>query len=106
MNTTADQAFVPVFSFQKYVIDRIVVTDATVSLTNAVGGIYGAASKTNPVLVAADQKYSGLNTITAVINPPIILNGQQVMTVSPIFSLTTAQGVPSTANIFLMGIGG
>lgn len=105
MNTTADQAIAIASGITKYIIRRIVVTNASTSLTTAAGGVYGAAAKSAPVIVAATQVYSALTasakfkdlTLEAVV-------GTDILTATTIyFSLTTPQGGAATASIFVFG---
>lgn len=104
MNTTADQPFVAAFPIGSYVIDRIVIGQASISLTNATGGLYTGAGKTGDVIVNAGQAYQGLAVPTDQINPYIMMGGQKILSAPPIMSLTAAQGVAATANIFVMGV--
>jgi hypothetical protein len=109
MNVTTDQAIAlseygldPAYT--KLYVDRIVVTNASVSLTTAVGGVYTAASKGGTALVANTQAYSGLTAATLAIEltlaaaRPIITPPGSVY-----FSLTTAQGAAATADIYVFG---
>lgn len=102
-NSTADQAITGLPA--KYVMRRIVVTNASVSLTTAAGGIYTAASKGGTVVVAAAQAYSALTaagkfkdlTLEAVV-------GTDVLTATTLYlSLTTAQGAPATGDVYIFG---
>ncbi len=110
MNATTDQAFVPYLwtPGSTYLIERIRVVNASTSLTLAAGGIYTAASKAGNALVAAGQAYSTLTgpTIGLDLTVAAVGNGQQ--TVTPILSLTTAQGAAATADFYIYGsiIGG
>jgi hypothetical protein len=101
MNSTADQTFVPVQPFTNYVITSIVATNASTSLTLAVGGIYQSVSKAGTPIVAATQVYSGLTTTSKVVNPTVNLT--DVQTVTPILSLTVAQGSTATADLRIYG---
>ena len=101
MNTTADQAIA--ISATKYLIPRILVTNASTSLTLAAGGFYPAASKGGTPLVAAIQAYSGLTGSTLAID--LTMAGLlTVFTQSTLyFALTTGQGGAATADIHLLG---
>lgn len=101
MNTTSDQTIA--IDSTKYIVDKIIVTNASLSLTLAAGGIYTAASKGGTAVIAAVQVYSALtgsgkyvaltNAVTA-----------DVLTAAQLFlSLTTAQGSASTADIYIFG---
>lgn len=108
-NITTDQAvalslFGLAAAGTKCYVDKIIVANASVSLTTAAGGFYSAASKGGSAIVAAGQAYSGLTAATLAIeltigvrlvqsaNPPVIF-----------FSLTTGQGSAATADIYVFG---
>jgi len=104
-NTTVDQAMQQAFQFTKCTLQFVSINGATIPLTTAKGGIYTAPSKGGTVILPATQSYAGLSSATDVINPPIMISGQQIMTPSVVyFSLTTPQGATATANISLMGL--
>ena len=107
MNTTADQLFVPAFAFTNYIIDRIIVTNVSTSLTLAAGGIYTTTAKGGTAIVSAAQVYSGLTGATKVMNATVAAAGQDLMTALNLYlSLTTAQGGAATADFYIMGIAG
>ena len=64
MNSTADQQITMFSNPSKFILRRIVVTNASVSLTTAAGGVYTAASKGGTAVVAAAQAYSSLTAST------------------------------------------
>lgn len=104
MGVTTDQALVKEFDFAAFVIDKILVTNASTSLTTAVGGVYGAPSKAAPILVSAAQTYAALTATDSVLNPSLTSAALKRMTGAAIYlSLTTAQGTPATADIYIMG---
>lgn len=104
MNTTADQAFTKLGAFTNYNITSIIVTNVSTSLTLAAGGIYGAASKSVPIIVAAAQVYSGLTGATVILNPTIAAGGLALLSASGLFlSLTTGQGGAATADFYICG---
>lgn len=105
MNSTADQQLSQAFSFSRYIIKEIVVTNASTSMTTAVGGMYGAASKAAPIIVAASQVYSALTTSTKILNPTLAAAAQEVLSAANLYlSLTTPQGATATADVYVMGI--
>ena len=53
MNATSDQAIS--INAQSYRISRIVVTNASLNMTNADGGVYPAATKGGTAIVAAGE---------------------------------------------------
>src|ERR1700686_2826344 len=60
LNSTADQAVT--IAAGKYILRRIVVTNASGAPSLAVGGIYTAASKGGTPVVAATQVFSALTS--------------------------------------------
>lgn len=101
MNITTDQPCnIPLGKWQ---VNKIVVTNASISLTLAVGGFYSASSKGGTVIVLAAQVYSALTTGTVILNPAITAAGSTTaFTGNQIFfSLTTAQGAAATADIYI-----
>lgn len=101
MNTTSDQA-IPIAA-STYVIEKIIVTNASANLTLAAGGIYTATSKGGTAVVAGAQVYSALTGSTKFIALTIaaltdILTGANVY-----LSLTTGQGSAATADVYVFG---
>lgn len=104
-NITTDQA---IANFPaKWIIRRITVQNASVSLTTAAGGFYTGAGKTGTVIVAAAQTYAALTGSTIWIDLTLaagVLTGTAALTATTIyFALTTAQGAPATADIYIWG---
>ncbi len=105
-NVTTDQALTPWYGIPpglQYVLDRIIVTNVSTSLTTAAGGIYTAANKGGSAIVAAAQAYSGANAAGAGVDLTISAAGRGVLTATPIFSLTTGQGAAATGDILVFG---
>ena len=104
MNSTSDQLMIPVFSFNNFIIKEILVTNASTSLTTAAGGVYGAASKASPTIVANTQVYSALTTSTKALFLTLDTGGLDQMTTTTVYlSLATAQGSTATADVYVMG---
>lgn len=103
LNSTADQA-IPMGA-AKYIVRRIVVTNASGTPTLAAGGIYPAASKAGTALVSAAQTYTSLSA--AGISMDLTLTGAVTATVlsaaSLFLSLTTANGSALTADVYVFG---
>ena len=59
-DSTADQEIRIDADPGRYLIDQILVTNPSISLTTAVGGIYTGAGKTGTILVPATRKYEAL----------------------------------------------
>jgi hypothetical protein len=110
MNVTTDQAFTwaisgggPNTGIFRYVVERVLVVNASTSLTTAAGGIYDTASKGGIAIVAAAQAYSGLTSSTLGIDLTVAAAGKAILTNAPILSLTTGQGSAATADFYLFG---
>jgi len=106
MNVTTDQAIamdVPVG--QSFRVTKVSVLNASVSLTTAAGGLYSAASKGGDAIVAAAQAYTALTTSGLVLDLTIATTPgkTQYSGSSLFFSLTTGQGAPATADIYVYG---
>lgn len=102
MNTTADQALAQTFAFTNHIIDRILVLNASLSLTLAAGGFYTAASKGGTAIVAAGQVYTALTAATKIL-PCTIANTDLRTNTTMFFALTTGQGGAATADIYVFG---
>lgn len=110
-NTTADQAIPLPETIAKVNFTRFIVTNASLSLTTAVGGFYPQPSKGGTSLVANTQVYSALTAASKLMNPTLTSAGSGTLfddtiltSFSVYFSLTTAQGAACTADIYLCGI--
>lgn len=101
MNSTGDQALT--LNTSRYVLDRIVATNASTSLTTAAGGLYTATSKGGTAIVGASQAYSALTGSAQTLD--LTLATTDVQTEPDLwFSLTTPQGAPATADVYVIGI--
>lgn len=103
MNSISDQIIgcSPV----RYIIRRVIVTNASVSLTTAVGGIYTGPTKSGTAIVPANQAYSALTGPEKFIDASLdALTGTDTFTNEVLYlSLTTPQGTPATADIYIYG---
>ena len=103
MNTTADQAIA--MTVAKYIIRKIVGTNASTSLTLAAGGVYTAASKGGTAIVPASQPWSALTGSTKFID--CTLDSSTVtdtLTAATLYlSLTTGQGGAATMDLYVIG---
>jgi hypothetical protein len=104
MNVTTDQ-LIPItrIGTKKYRITRIVVTNASISLTTAAGGVYQAASKAGTAIVANSQVYSSLTAATTELSLTLAISRTYTLD-NLYFSLTTAQGAAATADIYVYGV--
>lgn len=95
-------------------ITGIVITNASLSLTAAAGGFYPTVSKGGTAIVAAGQAYSSLTTAAKLLSATIaatpaatryssanmdVISGYLTL----YLSLTTAQAVAATADIYVLG---
>lgn len=102
-NITTDQPIHKMFPFVKWRVSGIFVTNPSISLTTAAGGIYMAASKGGVALVASTQLYTALTT--ALNSLDLTLNSTDIRTEDvPRFALTTGQGAAATADIYIRGM--
>lgn len=90
-----------------FILDSIVVRNASTSLTTAAGGVYTAATKGGDAVVEAGQVYFALTAASKFLALTLasvaltdVLNASSS---SLIFSLTTAQGAAATADIYVYG---
>ena len=107
-NSTADQKITIFSNPSKYIIRRIVVTNASANLTTAAGGIYTAVSKAGTAVVASSQVYTTLTGSTLFLDLTLNTSGSANITVKSsipnlYLSLTTAQGTAATADVYVYG---
>lgn len=101
-NVTTDTQLVKDFAFSNYIIDKIIVSNASISLTTAAGGVYTSTSKGGTAVVAAGQVYSALTTSAKTLS--LTLNNTDVRTGANLYlSLTTGQGAAATADVYVFG---
>jgi hypothetical protein len=102
-NVTTDQAIA--ITAAKYIIRDIIVTNASVSLTTAAGGLYTAASKGGTAIVAAITTYTALSATTKWLSVTLAaILGTDIRTEATLYlSLTTAQGSAATADVYILG---
>jgi hypothetical protein len=114
-NVTSDQPIIIPQNFVAFQINAIIVTNASLSLTTAVGGFYPQSAKGGTPIVAASQAYSALTTPDGLLAVTLASFGQNTRfssrTLSSIggvlaiwLSLSTPQGVPASADCYLVGI--
>lgn len=107
-NTTSDNTITLTHPITggKYLITRIIVTNASINLTTAAGGVYTGASKTGTTLVAAGQVYTKCSSATGVQQLTLATGAtDNTFTGTSIYlALTTAQGATATADVYVMGI--
>lgn len=103
MNSTADQPII--INCANYIIDKIIVTNPSTSLTLAAGGVYTAPAKSGTVVVAAAQLYSALTAAAKwlALTLAAIVGTDRRTEQTLYFALTTAQGGAATADIYIFG---
>lgn len=105
MNVTTDQALTMAVTPAKYLIRKIVATNASISLTLAVGGFYTATAKGGTTIVANTQVYAALTAATKFVDLTLAagVTGDVTTAAQLYLSLTTAQGAAATADIYVYG---
>jgi len=103
MNVTTDQKITIKGNPAKYIVRGIVVTNASISLTTAAGGVYNAASKGGTALVANTQVYSALTAATKFVDLTMAAVADIQTAANVYLSLTTAQGAAATADVYVYG---
>lgn len=110
-NTLSDQPLLLPSTLNAFAITGIMVTNAPISLTTAVGGFYPQSSQGGVPIVAASQVYSSLNAQTKLLNATISAAGlatrysrSNVPDWAVYLALSIAQGVEASADIYLLGV--
>lgn len=116
-NTIADQPLLINPAITAFQLTSIIITNASVSLTTAVGGFYPAASKGGTPIVSASQAYSSLTSKDLLLAATITTYGQTTRfsadnlsvfagtsSLAIYLSLTPPQGAPATADVYLIGM--
>lgn len=114
-NVTTDQPMLLPQTVTAFQLTSIIITNASVSLTSAIGGFYPALSKGGTPIVSASQTYSALTSQAALMTATLASFGSSTRfsaanlalinnLMAIYFSLTTGQGVNCTADIYLCGI--
>ncbi len=111
-NTVNDQPIVFPQWITAFRLANIIITNASISLTTAVGGFYPAASKGGTPIVANTQAYSTLTASSKLLLATLASFGSTTRFSSAnlasiggllaiYLSLTTAQGAAATADVYL-----
>lgn len=103
MNVTTDQSITLIAGTK--VIRRIVGINPSTSLTVSAGGIYTGANKSGTAIVAAAQLYSALTGAAKFLDLTLAaILGTDILTAAQVFfSLTVAQGVAATMDLYVIG---
>lgn len=103
-NSSADQQLNQTAWTGKFRVTKIVITNASTSLTTAAGGFYTAASKGGDAIVAAGQAYTSLAASNLALDATLNLATKVQASGTPLYlSLTTPQGAPVTADVLVYG---
>lgn len=119
-NATYDQALLLPPYITAFQLASIIVTNPSSALAYAQGGFYTQAGKQGSTIVAASQAYSTLTSpnllLTATLttfaqtarfssaNLGYLLNANNQNSLAFYLSLTTAEGIPVTADVYAIGI--
>lgn len=114
-NTTNDQPIAIPQRITAFVLTGILITNASTSLTTAVGGFYPQPAKAGVALVPAIQTYTMLTNTSLILWATLSSFGQNTRfsaaNLGSIagyldiwFSLTTPQGGVASADIYLVGL--
>lgn len=110
-NNTGDQPLVIPSTIQAFQLTGLLITNASLSITTAVGGFYPAPSKGGTAIVANTQVYSSL-TGSSLLLPATLSSYANTTRFSPAvltnnsiyFSLSTPQGALCNADIYAIGV--
>lgn len=109
MNVTTDNTIFISPQAGLFKLVAIRVTNPSISLTTAVGGVYTAVTKGGTALVANSQVYSAL-TAAAKFVDLTLANSALTDLIDPAtqthlyLNLTTAQGAAATADVYVYGV--
>lgn len=101
LNTTADQAIA--IGAKKYIIDKIISTNASGTPTLAAGGFYSASSKGGTAIVGTGQVYTALSAASKFNVLTLALTTDSLTASQIYFSLTTANGSGVTVDLYVYG---
>lgn len=113
-NTLLDQPIQIFPTIAAFQITGILVTNASIPLSGAAGGFYPTANKGGTAIVASGQVYSSLTTasklLAATLAGTVATTRYSALNMDAVFgfltlylSLTTPQGSPATADVFILG---
>lgn len=103
---TTDQALTKMFTGTNYKVTKIIAVRKTGGATIAcLGGIYTAAAKGGSAIVAVGQSWLGLSGAAKITEATLAaLVGTDLLTATPILSLSTGSTAAITADLFLFGV--
>jgi len=105
LNVTTDQALTMQLTPAKYLVRRIVATNASGTPTLAAGGFYTAASKGGAKLVETTQLYTALSAATKFVDTTLLtIATTDIVTSAQLYmALTTANGSAMTCDVYVYG---
>lgn len=110
-NANNDQPILLPSLLNAFQLTGIIVANASVSLSVAVGGFYPQVSQGGSAIVAAGQTYSALTSSALLLNATLTAYAQaqyftrtQLTNWAIYLNLTTPQGSVATANVYLLGV--
>lgn len=102
VNATGDVAVLPIINAASWVAATVVLTNASVSLTTALAGIFTAAAA-GGTAIKSNAALSGLTAAT-VVSAAAAANVTTAFTVQNIYvNVGTAQGAAATLDVFVYG---
>lgn len=110
-NSTQDQPLNIPNIITAFQLTGLIITNASIALSAAVGGFYPQLLKAGSPIVAAGQVYSALTTANLLLQATLTafansarFSSALLPTEQIVLSLTTPQGVPAFADIYAIGI--
>lgn len=104
MNSTKDQFIsICLSANSKYILRRAIVTNASTSLTTAVGGIYTTTAKGGTALISGAQAFASLTSPDKFLDLVPSVGTSVLSAAQLVLTLTTAQGAPATADVYVFG---
>jgi hypothetical protein len=110
-NANNDQPILLPSLLNAFQLTGIIVANASVSLSVAVGGFYPQVSQGGSAIVSAGQTYSALTSSALLLNATLTAYAQaqyftrtQLANWAIYLNLTTPQGSVATANVYLLGV--
>lgn len=101
VNATGDQAVMNIINSTSYSVEQVVMTNASLSLTTALAGVFTAVSAGGTAIVA-NAALSGMTSATIVSQRTVaatgIQTGQQLY-----LNVGTAQGAAATVDVYVYG---
>ena len=101
LNATGDVAVLPVINATSYGVDKVVLTNASISLTTAAAGLFTAAAAGGTAIVA-NAALSGATGPTVVSQRTVASTA--VQTAQNLYlNVGTAQGAAATGDVYVFG---